>query len=472
MYGTLPLSSLIRYELVPCLIFESITTILISFYFHVPFHPPTPESETFDLAGNSLSTIQSTISSAFAEPLDLTNEMIRITFITGAGKLGRQRYDEGAAKTLTSTLRDLGYVEDRGASCVVECAGSFKSQHDTGKNLKTIVVFPKINDASSLGKKMDGMGLGDGDGDGVGGGHGEEAILTPGSVEEMIAMASMVTFEKMLSSKCPTWSQKKACNNMIGLIKDVVTSLDDKLFKGTPLSETEQDFYDSCDLSVLEQKEQYVKKEMQKQVEGGNVTSLDRTRLLNQVGEKLEQLEVEIDDATKNNKPKKLQKLKNQREKLTERKGTLEEIKPCAPAPLKNQGQIEKLRKDLQPLLKLEKEVKGRLMSIKETAAMTRKEEIEEEIVYLENTSRGWFEEDEDFEERVEASRAKASAKAKAVKKVVKKVSGSRGGGSKQPINWVVPGSKKSAKPQARKKKASNVNAFAAMMMDSDSDSD
>lgn len=89
------------------------------------------------MAGNSAETIKKTISSAFVTPLDIT-EMIRLTFVTGAGKLGRSRYDDNAAKTVTSTLREFGYVEDRGASCVVECAGSFKSQHDTGKNHQII----------------------------------------------------------------------------------------------------------------------------------------------------------------------------------------------------------------------------------------------------------------------------------------------------------------------------------------------
>ena len=85
------------------------------------------ESETFDLAGQNVTTITNTIRSAFSEPMPLT-EMIRITFVTGAGKLGRQKYDEGAAKAVTSTLRELGYEEDRGASAVLECAGSFKQR--------------------------------------------------------------------------------------------------------------------------------------------------------------------------------------------------------------------------------------------------------------------------------------------------------------------------------------------------------
>jgi len=411
------------------------------------------ESETFDLAGNSASTIQNTINSAFKEPLDL-QEMIRITFITGAGKLGRQRYDEDAAKTVTSALRDLGYEEDRGASCVVECAGSFKSQHDTGKNLKTIVVFPIIKTLE------EGVGTMDLEDQGP-------AILEEGSIEEMIAIASMVTFEKMLISKCPTWSQKKACINIIGSIKGVVESLDEKLLKGTPLDDSEQEFYDRCDLTSLENKEGHVKKEMQKQVEEGRMTSLDKSRLLKQVGEKLENLDGDIVEATKNNKPKRLQKLKAQKEKLTERKSTLEEVKACAPPPFKNQPQIEILRKELQPLIKLEKEVKGRLMSIKETSAMTKKEELEEEIIQLENSSRGWFEEDEDFQVRVEASRLQAKTRAAAVKKVVKKSSAS----STTKINWVVPGAgQKITKRPAAKKKITTSNAFAAMMMDSDSD--
>lgn len=332
------------------------------------------ESETFDLAGNSASTIETTIRSAFSEPLEL-QEMIRITFVTGAGKLGRQRYDDDAARILTSTLRDLGYVEDRGASCVKECAGSFKLQHDTGKNLKTVVVFPFIK--NSLEKGMNELSL------------KEEkkgpSILKEGSPQALLAMSSMNTFEKMISSKCPSWSQKKACLSVMEEVKEIVQSLDDKVLKGSPLTDSEQEFYDACDLSSLEKKETYIKSAMHKHVEEGQITSLEKNRLLEQVKEKLHGLQEEIKDAIENSKPKKLQKLQAQLQKVTERQTTLNNIhQPCPPHPLKHQPQIEKLRKELHPLLKLEKETKGRLLSIKETAAMTRKHEIEEEIIQLE----------------------------------------------------------------------------------------
>ena len=90
------------------------------------------ENETFDLAGQNVATISQNIEAAFAEPFPL-KDMIRITFITGAGKLARQKYDDGAAKAVTSALRKLGYEEDHAASCVNECGGSYKLQHDTGK---------------------------------------------------------------------------------------------------------------------------------------------------------------------------------------------------------------------------------------------------------------------------------------------------------------------------------------------------
>ena len=63
--------------------------------------------------------------------------MIQITFITGAGKLRQSEYDDKAMLTLTLPLRQFDYMEDQGASCVNECGGLYKTQHDTSKNLLT-----------------------------------------------------------------------------------------------------------------------------------------------------------------------------------------------------------------------------------------------------------------------------------------------------------------------------------------------
>lgn len=417
------------------------------------------ESETFDLAGQSSSTIEATIRSAFTLPFPL-NEMIRITFITGAGKLARQKYDESAAKVLTKVLNELGYVEDKGASCVIESQGCYKSQHDTGKNLKTIVVFPKLNLIQDYVEDVDVKD------------HGP-SILEEGSPKQLIAMSNLNVFEKMIAGQCPSWSQKKQCVSVIGDIRAIVESLDGKLLSGTPLTDAEQEFYDACDLTTLQKKEETIKEEMQKYIDEGNITSIEKKKLLIQVREKLSNVNKEIE--VSENKPKKLKQLKDQQQRLQEREKKLESISPCPPHPLKFQSDIEKLRRELQPLLKLESETKGRLLTLKETTALARKEEIELEILQLEERSRGWFEDDEDFQLRVDASRAIAKSKANVVKKKVVKPTGTSGskGGVKKPINFVVPGAsaKRNVQSKSTAKKAPT-NAFAAMMMDSDSDSD
>jgi hypothetical protein len=419
------------------------------------------ESETFDLAGQSSSTIEATIRSAFTEPFPL-HDMIRITFITGAGKLARQKYDENAAKILTKVLNELGYVEDKGASCVIESQSCYKSQHDTGKNLKTIVVFPKLESVHDD-DNVEGQAVKD---------RGP-SVLDEGSPQQLIAMSNFNVFERMLASQCPSWSQKKQCVSVIGDIRAIVDSLDGKLLSGTPLTDSEQDFYDACDLTSLQKKEEAAKEDMQKCIDEGKITSNEKKKLLLQVREKLSSLTKEIEECA--NKPKKLKQLKDQQQRLQEREKKLESISPCPPHPLKFQSEIEKLKRELQPLLKLENETKGRLLTLKETTTLARKEDIELEILQLEEKSRGWFEEDEDFQLRIDASRTLAKSNANVVKKKTMKPTSAAGSGEgrKKAINFVVPGAtaKRNIPSKSTAKKAPT-NSFAAMMMDSDSDSD
>jgi hypothetical protein len=302
--------------------------------------------------------------------------MIRITFITGAGKLGRQKYDDGAAKAVTATLRELGFEEDRGASCVAECAGTFKMQHDTGKNLKTVVVFPNIvgdtgNDTGLEGG-MDGLST-------------REAPLIPkSSPVHMIVVSSSSVFSRMLSSKCPSWSQKRGCLTALGQVKDVIEQLDAKLLTGTPLSNPEQDLYDSVSIASIGEKEAFIKKEMQAQVEGGEITKTEKLFLVNQVTEKIESISKEVTEAQAEKKPKKVEKLNAMKEKVLARQKKLEDITPVAPHPLRHEAEIAKLRKEMRPLQQLEDSAKGRLLSVKETTTLARKDEILEDIEQLE----------------------------------------------------------------------------------------
>lgn len=415
---------------------------------------------------------------AFTDPLPLS-EMIRITFVTGAGKLGRQRYDEGAAKAVTSTLRELGYEEDRGASCVVECGGTFKSQHDTARNIKTIVVFPIIGADGGLNGGMAGLSVGDAAQD------ESQSLLPSGTPEHMVAASSMGVFERNWKPKCAAWSQKRGCLRALESVREMLDELDQKLLQGTPLSDPEQDLYDAVSADDLQKKEAIVKKEMAAQVEAGYLTKEEKAMLLSQVADRIETLKGEVDEAVRDGKSKKTAKLVTMRDKALARQEMLEKIAPVPPHKLKHEPEIQKLRAEMRPLLQLEATAKGRLLSVKETTALGRKDEILAEIEELEEDSRGWFEDDHTFKTRVEYWRSVAKgreAKKGGGGKKAASGGGGAGGGAggcaggfktAGKTKFVVPGQKKTgwAKPTGAKKKPAGGSVFSAMMMD-DSDSD
>ena len=300
--------------------------------------------------------------------------MIRLTFVTGAGKLGRARYDDGAARAVTATLRELGYTEDRGASAVMECAGSFKLQHDTGKNLKTVVVFPKI-DAAATGVEggFGRLGL-----------HEGGLLLQEGTTDHKLAQTSMNVFPRMIESMCPTWSQKKGALAAISELLNTAVKLDEKLIRGEVLTDPEQFFYDSVSVTSLQEKLSCVRDLMHKQVDDGRITKDEKQQLLSQVDEKLATLTDEICEAEKDGKAKRVENLKAAKIKATARKEKLQSVSPIGLPPLKNEVTITKLRKEVKPLLELEEAAKGRLLTLKESQAMARKDEIQLEILELE----------------------------------------------------------------------------------------
>lgn len=416
------------------------------------------ESETFDLSGQSAGSIEAVMETAFATPLDADNfrdgaPMIRLTFVTGAGKQARQKYDDGAQKAVTTVLQKHGYVEDRGAGCDRASAGTFKIQHDTGKNLKTVVVFPKVVEAAA------------GDTAGNGKDNNNEAVgslIPENSPGYKIAACSMNVFPSMIQSNCTSWSQKKECLTCIEGLKEVVQQLDAQLIQGTPLNETEQKFYEA--VVVLDDKEALVKQLAHDQVENGSITAREKEELLQHNSERIAALSKEGKSTAK----------------ALERRKMLESLQPVPPHKLKHQGKIAKLCKELQPLLQIDTK-SGRLLSIKESAAVTRKEEILQEIERLEEASREWFEDEDTFALRVQACRSEFETKA-GTKKSGSRQAGSsyataaggaatkRGNGSGKAVNkWVTPAAKgKGAGGSGKKKGKLNKNdLFGAMMAES-----
>eukprot|EP01082_Thalassiosira_pseudonana_P015994 g13619.t1 g13619 contig9:69881-71674(-) len=422
------------------------------------------ESDTFDLGGHSASNIETTIHAAFSSPFAL-DDMIRITFVVGAGKLGRAKYDEKAMQAVTSTLKSLDYVEDRGASCVKECGGSFKLQHDTGKNLKTVVVFPNISDV-----------------------HGKEArkktkneegepLIPTNSPGYSIAVSNHSTFKNLLSNFCPTYSQKKQCLRCLDGLLQLEQAIEEKMMRGNPLDSGEQAFYDVA--SDLKEKIAHVKEEAGRHVDEGKLTIEEKNTLVSLNENRIKTLMNEKNSASVAEQLKKALARKEQLQSLTD---DMLRMTASYPPPLRYESQINTLRKKLLPLQALEDSSKGRLLTLSETKALTGKEEIEQEIERLEEASYGWFEEEDAFRERIQQSRDKFEAKHMRTKrgggggKSSGRFGGGTGGGSNAPSKWILPGDKPKGSawgPSSvgkKKLKGKGGAVFSAMMMDSSSE--
>lgn len=402
-------------------------------------------------------SIRTTLTDAFSQPLPLTN-MIRITFVVGAGKLSRQKYDEKAMLAVTSTLKELEYVEDRGASCVNECAGCYKTQHDTGKNLFTVIVFPRLTigrtTAATNNKQEE-----------------YEPLIPWNSQGYKMAICTLSTFHNLLTTYCPTYSEKKECLHCLEGLLQVEKAIEGKMMVGQPLDIAEQAFYDeSCE---LKEKYVYTQQESNKHIDEGKVTNNERRTLIEMNEKRIAMLMSEKNSASVAEKLKKALIRKSQlQERL--RDEVLAMHSSTYPPPLRHENKISTLRKKLQPLLALEESSRGRFLSLEETRALSTKEELLMEINDLEEASRGWFEDDDAFQERLEKSRSRAQqTKGKSMMRA--SASNKEGGSGSSIVNkWILPGEKPKSQWGATsgksKVKGKGGAVFTAMMLDSSSD--
>eukprot|EP00934_Nitzschia_sp_Nitz4_P006192 Nitzschia sp. Nitz4//scaffold87_size112219//85104//86906//NITZ4_004084-RA/size112219-processed-gene-0.141-mRNA-1//-1//CDS//3329559399//6182//frame0 len=373
------------------------------------------ESETFDLGGMSVASIEAVMRDAFSQGFALPEDqaMIRLTFLVGAGKQARQKYDPQAQKIVTTTLQELGFQEDRGASCIPECAGSFKMQHDTGKNLKTVVVFPKLQQADPSADGTSGDGVSD-----------EEALFPPNSIEAKIAYTSLGVFTNMVQSKCQTWTQKKALlqrlddpvRTTLAEIESILMKPPSTHVKGTPLlSPAQQAFYNDC--RDLDDKRSVLQEKIQSHIDQGKVTSEELKQLREHVSQRIATLQQQQQSSSKHN-PQLLAKAQERQQKLRDITSSISLPK------LQHHAELGKLWKQLVPLQSFltpfdmtlgadesQMPPQNQLLSVHDTQLLGRKDELIDQIRRLEQTSRGWLEDDDMFWSRVMASRQEHCSK-------------------------------------------------------------
>jgi hypothetical protein len=152
-------------------------------------------SEQWDLAGYTEARAQDLVRNAFGQILDAPSEMVKFTFVVGGGKLVRAKYSDDLIKWFTNALRDVGYEVDTSAALDFSSAGTFKQQHDTGQNLKVVVVFPKLTCAMQ--KSADGNS------------GPVEVVVDVTSKEYIINACEFSTFCEIATTKTESWTQKK-----------------------------------------------------------------------------------------------------------------------------------------------------------------------------------------------------------------------------------------------------------------------
>lgn len=350
-------------------------------------------SEQFDLGGYTEPRAKELIANAFSEPLTAPSEMIKFTFVVGGGKLVRSRYSDDLPKWLIAALRDVGYSEDRSAAETLDSQGTFKQQHDTGQNLKYLIVYPKLTLASkpaastmSAGSKVDTK-----------------------SPSYIVLASEFSTFQEIINSKVESYAQKKALLAILNEAHEKFQKLEEKLISGQALTSDEQKLYDS-NSGFDKEKIAWLQSEIKAMVDGGKLTSAEKTDLLSHIDHNITDLLTEIETAKAENKPRKVEKLQEKLTAMQTRKAHVQTINPIQHR-LKYATEIINLRLQLLPLLALED--KGRSMSLQlsDLKALEAKHEIETEIMSLEYQSQGWFENEVDFQVKCENEKKNAIAK-------------------------------------------------------------
>mmetsp|Transcript_68405 Transcript_68405/g.190113 ORF Transcript_68405/g.190113 Transcript_68405/m.190113 type:complete len:264 (-) Transcript_68405:1147-1938(-) len=224
--------------------------------------------------------------------------MVRFTFVVGGGSKVRQKYDPNLQKYMSKSLQDIGFNLDNTACCAVECAETYKTQHDTDKNLKFLHVFPRVIITSG--------------GAGGGGGAAEEAapaLSDLGSPGYLATVCEFATFQKMVQSKTQSWTQRKALMAELQERKAAFDAAEQKMMRMEPLTDEEQELYDLTSGDAIQEKLTWLSAHCKAMVENGEITMGEKQQLREQVGDKLTAAREELAAAEAENKPKKAEKL-------------------------------------------------------------------------------------------------------------------------------------------------------------------
>ena len=329
------------------------------------------ESTEFDLAGYGADGC-SKLAAALENPLPLP-DMIRISFVVGGGKKVRQKYNDGLPMLLGDALKKAGFTEDRGASLAMECAGTFKFQHNTDTDLKTTHVYPKVDQVAAAAEAEAANPT-------------ESDPLSP--AELLLYAPDQRVFGKMIDAKCISFTQKRKALEVLKAARAEITAIEAKMTNMEALSDSEQHKYDNLDATGLEEKQTWLSKQMEYMMDKGQLDAEEKRAVAPQLTSKLEQLDEQLALAESDGKAKRAEKLRGMRDELQQRCDAVNAAKPFV-RKVKFEQEIKAIEKRLAGLAKLEnsKEV----LPLAEVQKLNAKPKLLEDLAAMQSESRGWF---------------------------------------------------------------------------------
>eukprot|EP00656_Telonema_subtile_P003674 TRINITY_DN11668_c0_g1_i3.p1 TRINITY_DN11668_c0_g1~~TRINITY_DN11668_c0_g1_i3.p1 ORF type:complete len:356 (+),score=129.76 TRINITY_DN11668_c0_g1_i3:152-1219(+) len=333
------------------------------------------EAELYDLSGYNQAQVNDLMSQAFSTPIPASGAM-RCSFTIGGGKNSRQKYPEDLPKYVSTALRGGGYTEDRGASCCLQCQGSFKYQHDTDKNVKTMHVFPHVSlpEEGSAGED-------------------EGLFWTPDSLspEYMCTVSSFNTFKMMTAAKVPTFTQKKTLSKQLKEMVKRLQGFEERMCAMDVLSAAEQELYDSADMEAMADKLAWLEEQMDLMLANGHVSHEEMSTVRSTVSRNLDRATAELAQAEGSDK--KAKRIAKQIQHLQARLAMVNGADPQGPVVSgEERARREGLKALFVRLLALEKiEGSKTLLDASQVQKLQAKPRVEQEIEETMAACRTWF---------------------------------------------------------------------------------
>lgn len=421
-------------------------------------------SEQYDLGGYTEPRAKDLIISAFGKPLTAPTEMIKCTFVVGGGKLVRAKYNDDLTKWIVSALREIGYTEDRSAAETFDSQGTYKQQHDTGQNLKYLIIYPHVTCAN---QKQGGDNNDNNNNNNI-------PKIDMKSPEYIVRVCEVATLKEIVSQNVISYRQKKKLLKILQSALEEFKQIEAKLISGIQLNPIEQSIYDSNSSSDNE-KITWLQSEIKDMIDTSKLTTSEKNELLLLLDTNLKSVNDEIEEAQKEKKDKKVEKLIIKKESIVTRKEFVSKITTIQHR-LKFGDEIQKLRIKIFGLLALEEKGRSMSLTLADLKVLEEKSDFEKRIAELEANSRGWFETEEDFEAKCKfeekEAKTKYNNKLKLKSNDTKKSSSSTGkttSNSKTTTGWSTVAVKKTSTVNNNNNVKKSSSGFAAAF-DSDSD--